>query len=305
MQQVLADYNIFSSSHQKSWKVEPDFHTHKQYEIFIFYNGECNYAVGHNMYQLQPGDILVMDGSLMHRPFLFSDKSHYERSIVQFSSEWIYPVLEVLGIEEVLEIFKKDSHSFLRSKVLEKPTNCATEDLEENIIEIARLIETSNENTIDIEVQLKIALVQLLLKIKQSFEKVNQQLYKKIENKYEFVQDAIIYIQNNYQKSFTLESLAENLCISKSYLVHLFKELTGGTIMDYTMNYRLKQAMHLLTAYPEMKIKEVCFNSGFKDESHFSRYFKENNGITPSQFRKHHSRYYLSSKSNSSRIGKS
>lgn len=107
MQQILADYNIFGSSHQRELKVQPDFHTHSQYEIYIFYGGNVKYAVGRNMYEMQPGDILVMDGSLMHRPFIYSGDQHYERSIVQFSSEWIYPTLKALGIENVLNLFEK------------------------------------------------------------------------------------------------------------------------------------------------------------------------------------------------------
>lgn len=296
MQQILADYNIFGSSHQRKLKSKPDFHTHSQYEIYIFYSGNVKYAIGRNMYEMQPGDILVMDGSLMHRPFIYSDEQHYERSIVKFSSEWIYPTLEALGIENVLNIFEKDNHSFLRNKDLADYTISATTKLEEHIQSIAQFIQEPEENTADLDVQLKLELIQLLIKINKKFEKVNQQICGKFENKYEFVQETIIYIQNNYQKNFTLDDIADNLSMSKSYLVHLFKELTGTTIMDYAMNYRLKQAMHMLISYPDMKIKDVSYNSGFQNESHFSRYFKENNEMTPSQFRKTNSRYYLSTK---------
>lgn len=283
MQRPSATYNVFGISHQKGLQNDTKFHTHFQYELFIFYNGHCKYAIGNKVYELQPGDILVMDGSLMHRPFIFGDDRFYERSIVQFSSEWIRPVLHALNASSLLEPFEENHFSILRSEELS-----AIEVLETHIQCIEQYIRDYNPEYVDTE--LKLEVVHLLLKVTQLFEEADARKSDELGDKYTFVQQAVQYVQNHFQEKFTLDDVADELSISKSYLVHLFKELTGGTIMDYAMNYRLKQAMHMLVVYPEMKHKDICYNCGFENESHFSRFFKKNTGSTPRQFRKKNQR---------------
>lgn len=277
MQQTRTDYNIFGISHQKGVQSDIKFHTHFHYEIFVFYNGDVKYAIGDNMYELEPGDIVILDGSLMHRPFIFSDERFYERSIVQFSRDWIYPVLKALNAENLLEKFEEDHFAILRSQDLSQ-----IEHLEKHIQAIEECIRDSNADEDDVELSLE--LVYLLLKVDRLFNKVDSIKSEELGEKYEFVQEAVKYVQNNFQVSFNLDDVADDLNISKSYLVHLFKDLTGNTVMDYAMSYRLKQSMHMLAAYPDLTNKEICYRCGFKNESHFSRYFKKHIGITPKQF---------------------
>lgn len=279
MLQDRTDYNIFGISHQKGLQNGVKFHTHFQYEIFVFYNGHVKYAIGNNMYELQPGDIVVLDGSLMHRPFIFSDERFYERSVVQFSSEWIYPVLKSLNSDHVFDIFEKNHFAILRSE-----NSIETEVLDQHIQSIEAYIRDFNLSEVEAEIQIE--LVYLLIKLNKYFKTVESSKTSQLGEKYEYVQAAVQYVQNNYQESFNLDQVAEELNISKSYLVHLFKDLTGNSVMDYAMNYRLKQAMHMLAAYPHMKNKEVCYNCGFQNESHFSRYFKKHIGQTPGEFKK-------------------
>lgn len=273
------DYNIFGISHQKGLQNSIKFHTHFQYEIFIFYKGDVKYAIGNNMYELHPGDIVLLDGSLMHRPFIFSDDRFYERSVVQFSSEWIYPVLKALKVDSILEIFEKEHFVILRSE-----NSVEIEDLEKHVQAIEAYIRDYTLHEVEAELQLE--LVYLLIKLKKQFKTVKVRQSDKLGEKYEYVQAAVQYVQNNFQESFTLDDVAEELNISKSYLVHLFKDLTGNSLMDYAMNYRLKQAMHMLSAYPNLKNKEICYNCGFQNEAHFSRYFKKHTGQTPGEFKK-------------------
>ena len=56
--------------------------------------------------------------------------------------------------------------------------------------------------------------------------------------------------------------------------------------MNYLMNYRLSQARNFLIERPDESIREISADCGFKSEAHFSRFFKKNIGITPSEYRK-------------------
>lgn len=92
------------------------------------------------------------------------------------------------------------------------------------------------------------------------------------------------YIEENISKRITLEALAEQFHLSQSYLSHLFKRITGSSVIAYLTAYRLLMAKHYLaeTDWQVGKIVEAC---GFSDNSNFSRSFKTATGLSPSQFR--------------------
>jgi len=94
------------------------------------------------------------------------------------------------------------------------------------------------------------------------------------------------YIQENYMRNLDLDSIAKELNFSKSYLSHLFKEMTGFTVMEYVMACRLTQVKYLLEMEPEKSIKDIAIESGFESASHFSRYFREREGMTARQYRR-------------------
>src|SRR5690625_5473447 len=74
--------------------------------------------------------------------------------------------------------------------------------------------------------------------------------------------------------------IADALNMSKSYVSHLFKDMTGFTVMEYVMGCRLTHAKYLLEMKPDKKIAKVAYESGFESASHFSRYFRQKTGLT-------------------------
>src|SRR5699024_7890242 len=103
--------------------------------------------------------------------------------------------------------------------------------------------------------------------------------------KAEHAENIATFIQDHYMKKLTLDSIADALNLSKSYISHLFKEMTGFTIMDYVMECRLIQAKYLLEMEPGKPIKDVAHTSGFESSSHFSRYFRSKVGKTAREYR--------------------
>ncbi|MER2063690.1 MAG: AraC family transcriptional regulator, partial [Alkalibacterium sp.] len=74
--------------------------------------------------------------------------------------------------------------------------------------------------------------------------------------------------------------------LSESYVSHLFKEVTGYTVMEYVMNYRLIQAKAYMGLAPlESTIKECAMACGFESDAHFNRFFKKRTGMTPKQYK--------------------
>lgn len=98
------------------------------------------------------------------------------------------------------------------------------------------------------------------------------------------IKPATDYIQRHYKEQLTLDEIAKTAHLSVSRLSHIFKEQTGLTIVDYLTNVRVEQAKALLIS-TNKNCTEICFDSGYNNQSYFTRTFKELVGVPPRQFR--------------------
>ncbi|MCY7329092.1 MAG: helix-turn-helix domain-containing protein [Saprospiraceae bacterium] len=62
--------------------------------------------------------------------------------------------------------------------------------------------------------------------------------------------------------------------------------LSDQPMMQLLRRYRLQKAHEILSESSEANVKEICFQVGFKDPSHFSRLFSKTFGMAPSEVRK-------------------
>jgi CheY-like chemotaxis protein/two-component sensor histidine kinase len=93
--------------------------------------------------------------------------------------------------------------------------------------------------------------------------------------------------EKNYaSENFDALELAALLNISKAQLYRKISTISEEGVMELLRNYRLQKSVAFLEKYPEMSTKEVAFNVGFKEYSHFSATFKKRFGIAPSEWRK-------------------
>lgn len=93
------------------------------------------------------------------------------------------------------------------------------------------------------------------------------------------------YIAEHYQEEISLSTAAEKVNISPVYLSRLFKKEEGINFIDYLNQYRLEAAKRLLRDM-RYNVLEVADLTGFKNTRYFSKIFKKNIGLTPSEYRK-------------------
>ena len=98
------------------------------------------------------------------------------------------------------------------------------------------------------------------------------------------------YIERNYANSeLSLQSIADELQISLSYLSKLFKQEVGMSFIDYLIKVRITKAIKLMND-PQMKIYEVADEVGYSSQHYFCAAFKKLLGVSPSEYRqKEHS----------------
>ena len=96
---------------------------------------------------------------------------------------------------------------------------------------------------------------------------------------------AVRYFHENYNKPISIEDYAASQHMSVSWFIRNFKEYTDSTPVQYILSLRLSNAQTLLesTSY---NITEIADIVGFSNPLYFSRIFKKQCGMSPSEFRK-------------------
>ncbi len=98
------------------------------------------------------------------------------------------------------------------------------------------------------------------------------------------VQKAVELIQSRMLNPPSLNELACLSGFSRTYFSCVFKKVMGMKLQDYVIRERLSIAQNLLER-PELKIKKVAYESGFRDPNYFCRVFKNETGCNPTHWR--------------------
>lgn len=93
--------------------------------------------------------------------------------------------------------------------------------------------------------------------------------------------------ESRFDKSVSLDEVAERCGVSPRRFTQLFKERTGCTLVDYLNRKRIDYAKERLRETGH--VAYACHESGFQDLAYFYRSFKRYVGCTPGEFLKEHS----------------
>jgi AraC-like DNA-binding protein len=90
------------------------------------------------------------------------------------------------------------------------------------------------------------------------------------------------YINEDPARDLSLKALSEHFFVSRSYIVHSFKNSLGISIHQYIMKKRLSRCRDAIM--DGVSISEASRNYGFNDYSNFYKAFKREYGCSPSEY---------------------
>lgn len=105
------------------------------------------------------------------------------------------------------------------------------------------------------------------------------------EERNRLVEQAKEYVEEHYYENLMLADVAQKVGISSGYLSTLFQRQMAKGFVDYLNEVRIEHACtYLRQNY--LKVYEIAYRVGFKDEKYFSRVFKKVTGQSPSEYQK-------------------
>lgn len=98
------------------------------------------------------------------------------------------------------------------------------------------------------------------------------------------MQRAVDYLQRHYHEDVNMAVVSNHISLNYTYFSEAFKEFTGESFSSYLRKLRLAKAKELLSD-TDLKVYEICGRAGFDNVKHFTRVFKEAEGVTPLEYR--------------------
>ena len=103
-----------------------------------------------------------------------------------------------------------------------------------------------------------------------------------------FLQKAIDVVETNIaDPDLDIERFASEIGVSRMQLYRKLNALTEMTVKEFVRNIRLKRAAQLLVQ-KKMNVSEVAYAVGFKDLSHFRKCFRQEFGMSSSEYIEKH-----------------
>lgn len=246
-----------------------NFHIHNGfYEFYLFIKGEGFYYNDGIKHPLLPGDFILIAPGKLHRAYI-SNTVPYERIVLHLSEKTLMELSSPLT--SLFHDCQKCCNHFY---------HFGTESLKNCISMSEPLITLSCSSPIHGQDLLQRSYLTILLL--RTFEHIRQLSSEVFSPIPPVIQDVLDFITAHLTEEISVQSIADSLNISRSYLCHQFRDYYNTSLWNYILSKRLVLAQSLLLQ--GKTVTDVCYESGFRDYTHFIKTFSRTFGISPKKY---------------------
>lgn len=242
-------------------------HKHTSCEILYLKRGHVSLACGSEEFDVAEGMLYIIPGGVSHRIDI-KDHDRYDRTLI-FLNPWAY----------TRSYYSDLIYNVVMGFSFDKPLVIKADDeIKKYLVQIK---DEMNLNDLLSEDIIVASVTFLLSKAIRECGIVISDNHK--PNK--VVVEVQRFIQENYKYPIMISDIAENFYISKYYLSHIFKEQTGMSPKGFLTLTRVTKAYNMLHD-SDARISEISEICGFSGVNDMINKFKQQYGVSPSQFRK-------------------
>ena len=251
------------------------FHFHPEYEITYITGGKGKRFVGNNMTGFSPGDLVLIGTTLPHCWKLDEEANAVAGSmVVQFSPGFMGdPFFHSPGLGLIQKMLSKSAAGIrFIGKINESVKKQIDVLLADNdpfrrligLLEILNMLaNTRNYSLLD----------------------KNKLTITSDDSGYEKINRVYAYLVDNFQNHISLEAVSQTINMTPNAFCKYFKKITRKTFMEAVIDFRINYATQQLVE-TDKSIAQVCFDSGFRDMSHFYKMFTSRMKMSPLSYRK-------------------
>ena len=251
-----------------------EWHWHTELEFIFIESGTVTFWIGEDKFDLAEGNGIFINTKVLHR--LYSPTQALIPNFV-FMPSFLSPQDSLIYQKYILPIISSSLPFLIFHKEI-----C----WQEKILSVMRQIMEAQDSGSSKELITLALLQNLWLEIFENADIPYQEVHKEHSSTVSQARLQLMmqFIHMNYSHNISLDDIAGHAMVSKSTALNLFRKYLHITPVNYLINYRLKQAGHLLSK-TEKKINVISAETGFHNVDYFCRLFKKRYKLTPTQYR--------------------
>ena len=235
-------------------------HLNNHLEIYVFVSGNHQYIVDGALYDLRPGDLVIINPRQVHKALPLGE-GMYER---------FYLLLD----PDCLSALTSDPMDAILQCHLVSPGDEARRKLLELLYAISDCFRGE---------QRPLAALGLLLQFLELLSTQTRKTHPAAAMPVPpLLAKVLRYVQENAATVGSVAQVAEVMGITPQYLSAYFRKQIGTPLKIYIQAKKIALAKELLSKGAD--VTQACFDSGFNDCSYFIRIFRKYTGTTPHRY---------------------
>lgn len=234
----------------------------KEFVLHIVTHGEGVFIYNGKKHALKEGDMFLLEKGMdvEYRP--------------SFSNPWTYYWIGLSG-KQILDYLQR-CHIVDKHVIMNQETSEISHTIQK-ICNLSKSIDTNNSN----DILIMQYLYDLAYKLQKQFPKI---FSVNVDIINEDIQNAVTYINANYQNNIMIVDVADYVNVTRSHLFRLFKKNLNCSPKAYLTYIRMYHASQLLI-HSNILINEIARQVGYKDPLLFSKSFTKHFKISASEYR--------------------
>jgi AraC-like DNA-binding protein/mannose-6-phosphate isomerase-like protein (cupin superfamily) len=240
-----------------------DKHWHRSIEMFAIYEGGLEFDINGRKYPLFPGDFIIVNSNEIHS---------ISSPIKNFT------VVVQIPLATFEKYYTDDKFIYF--------THVSEVKDEEMMALIRDMYDTYVSHELGYELAVQSRFYQLIYHLVTKYRRtdVDSGLIRHSKG-LDKLSRIMSYLQDNYNKDISLETLSKTFGYSPTYLSRMFQKYAGTSYKTCIDGIRLEHAKRDLV-YTENTIGEIAMNHGFANSKAFARCFQVRYGVLPSEYRR-------------------
>jgi AraC-like DNA-binding protein/mannose-6-phosphate isomerase-like protein (cupin superfamily) len=246
---------------------------HEEIEIKYVYEGTGTFAIDDNIVCAEAGDVVVINPYEVHANVNLENRNGKYYNVM-------------IGFDFFTDEIKRGLN-LTQKLLLEGKKFCTLIKKDERLTTILRrVVEEMNGKREYYQIVIHSLIGELFAILLRGYLDEERNLVageRKVDD-VAVILPAITKIYEEYGEKLTVEYLAERCHLSKFYFCRIFKKITGKTVMQFILEYRLNVA-ETLVKNTKKSFADVAWACGFETEGYFAKCYKKSKGISPRRAR--------------------